>query len=174
MDLPPNYRLNMELDLQSLFGLHVHSCTHWLRHRTPPHPPRIWAHIRERYWSAKIDDISVTSYPQPISYPPSSRSSSEPALTPPPHYPWTPGIPVRFLACNCGMLLHCSTSILLLWHMLLCRQPAGLYSLQSHCWYAANCPPDSIRHAKSPDLQMGMKCYRGDPNTSVMPSCMGH
>jgi hypothetical protein len=31
--------LNMELDLQSLFGFHVHSCTHWLRPRTPP--PRI-------------------------------------------------------------------------------------------------------------------------------------
>jgi hypothetical protein len=27
----------MELDLQSLFGLHVHSCTHWLRPRNP-HP----------------------------------------------------------------------------------------------------------------------------------------
>jgi hypothetical protein len=50
-------RLNMELDLQSLFGLDVHSCTHWLRHRTPP--PRIWAHIRGRYWSAKIDYISL-------------------------------------------------------------------------------------------------------------------
>jgi hypothetical protein len=25
------HRLNMELDLQSLFGLHVLSCTHWLR-----------------------------------------------------------------------------------------------------------------------------------------------
>ncbi len=47
----------MELDLQILFGLHVHSCTHWLRPRTPP--PRIWAHIRGRYWSAKIDDISL-------------------------------------------------------------------------------------------------------------------
>ncbi len=42
-------RLNMELDLESLFGLHVHSCTHWLRPRTPP-APRIWAHIRGRYW----------------------------------------------------------------------------------------------------------------------------
>jgi hypothetical protein len=34
--------VNMELDLQSLFGLYVHSCTHWLRSRTslppPPHP----------------------------------------------------------------------------------------------------------------------------------------
>jgi hypothetical protein len=29
----------MELDLQSLFGLHVHSCTHWLRPRNPLHHP---------------------------------------------------------------------------------------------------------------------------------------
>jgi hypothetical protein len=42
-------RLNMELDLQSLFGLHVHSCTRWLRPRNAaPPPPRIWAHIRGR------------------------------------------------------------------------------------------------------------------------------
>jgi hypothetical protein len=33
-------RLNMELDLLSLFGLHVHSCTHRLRPRIPP--PRIY------------------------------------------------------------------------------------------------------------------------------------
>jgi hypothetical protein len=33
------HRLNMELDLQSLFGLHVHSCPHWLRHRHSHHPP---------------------------------------------------------------------------------------------------------------------------------------
>ncbi len=32
--------------------------THWLRPRKPP-PHRIWAHIRGRYWSAKIDDISL-------------------------------------------------------------------------------------------------------------------
>jgi hypothetical protein len=34
-------RLNMELDLQSLFGLHVHSCSYWLRPRnaTTPLPP---------------------------------------------------------------------------------------------------------------------------------------
>ncbi len=25
----------------------------------PPPLPRIWAHIRGRYWSAKIDDISL-------------------------------------------------------------------------------------------------------------------
>jgi hypothetical protein len=29
------HRLNMALDLQSLFGLHVQSCTHWLS--PPPH-----------------------------------------------------------------------------------------------------------------------------------------
>jgi hypothetical protein len=53
-------RLNIELDLQSLFGLHVHSCNHWLR--PPQHPPplpRIWAHIRGRYRSAKIANISL-------------------------------------------------------------------------------------------------------------------
>jgi hypothetical protein len=47
----------MKLDLQSLFGLHLHSCTHRLGPRTPP-PPCIWVQIRGRYWSAKIDDIS--------------------------------------------------------------------------------------------------------------------
>jgi hypothetical protein len=34
-----NYRINMELDRQSLFGLHMHNCTHWLRARKPPQPP---------------------------------------------------------------------------------------------------------------------------------------
>ncbi len=48
----------MELDLQSLFGLHVHSCTHWLRPPQPP-PSPIWAHVRVRYWSAKLDDNSL-------------------------------------------------------------------------------------------------------------------
>ncbi len=37
----------------------MHSCTHWLRPRNSPPSPRIWAHIRGRYWPAKIDDISV-------------------------------------------------------------------------------------------------------------------
>jgi hypothetical protein len=32
------HRLNRELDLQSLLGLHVHSCTHWLIPHNP-HPP---------------------------------------------------------------------------------------------------------------------------------------
>ncbi len=47
--------INMELDLQTVFGLHVHSCTHRLRPPPPPHR----THIRVRYWSAKIDDISL-------------------------------------------------------------------------------------------------------------------
>jgi hypothetical protein len=50
------HRLNMELDLQSLFGLHVHSCTHWLRPRNPP-PHLGSSHIRGRY--GQIDDISL-------------------------------------------------------------------------------------------------------------------
>jgi hypothetical protein len=33
--LQAEHRLNMKLDLQSLFGLHVHSCTLWLRPRNP-------------------------------------------------------------------------------------------------------------------------------------------
>ncbi len=32
------HRLNMEVDLRSLFGLYVHSSTHWLRPRNP-YPP---------------------------------------------------------------------------------------------------------------------------------------
>jgi hypothetical protein len=35
------HRLNMELDIQSLFRLHVHSCSHWLSPRNPPPPPRM-------------------------------------------------------------------------------------------------------------------------------------
>ncbi len=54
------HRLNIELDLRSLFGLLVHSCAHWLRPPNSPSPsPRIWAHKRGRYWSAKLDDISL-------------------------------------------------------------------------------------------------------------------
>jgi hypothetical protein len=33
-----NHRLSMQLDLQSLFGLHVHSCIHCLRPRNPLPP----------------------------------------------------------------------------------------------------------------------------------------
>jgi hypothetical protein len=31
-------RLSMELELQSLFGHHLHSCTHCLKPRSPPSP----------------------------------------------------------------------------------------------------------------------------------------
>jgi hypothetical protein len=46
----------MELDLQSLFGLHVHSCSHWLR----PRNPRIWAHIRALLVSQDRRHLFVT------------------------------------------------------------------------------------------------------------------
>jgi hypothetical protein len=49
----------MKLDLQSLFGLHVLSCTVWLRPRNPPPPPPLPAFglIYEgaiSQWSAKM------------------------------------------------------------------------------------------------------------------------
>jgi hypothetical protein len=47
-------RLNMELDLQSLCTAVLFGCDP----ATLPPPPRIWAHLRGRYWSAKIDDVS--------------------------------------------------------------------------------------------------------------------
>jgi hypothetical protein len=53
-----SYRLNMELDLHSLFW----SCVQLYSLAETPQPspsPRIWSHIRGRYWSAKIDDISL-------------------------------------------------------------------------------------------------------------------
>ncbi len=60
----------MELDIQSLFGLYEHSCNHWLRNWDPTTPlsARILAHIRGRYWSAKIDDISLWPPAKPQRY----------------------------------------------------------------------------------------------------------
>jgi hypothetical protein len=49
------HRLNMELDLQSLFGLPCAAVL--ISYKTQHPPPRIWAHIRGRYWSAEIDNI---------------------------------------------------------------------------------------------------------------------
>jgi hypothetical protein len=48
--------VNMELAPQGLLGL---LCTAVLMGGDPQFllSPRIWAHIRGRYWSAKIDDI---------------------------------------------------------------------------------------------------------------------
>jgi hypothetical protein len=37
--------LNRELDFQSLFGIHVHSCSHWLRLLIPP-PPHLGSYTR--------------------------------------------------------------------------------------------------------------------------------
>jgi hypothetical protein len=55
----PTHRLNMEVDLQSLFGLLVTWCAHltligWDLASTLPIPPH-WG----LYWSVKIDDISL-------------------------------------------------------------------------------------------------------------------
>jgi hypothetical protein len=68
------HRLNMELDLQSLFGL---LCTVQLYSlaKTPQlsPSPSFWAHTRGRYWSAKIVDISLLSPGLPP--PPTPRST---------------------------------------------------------------------------------------------------
>jgi hypothetical protein len=45
----PQVKYSFELDLQSLSGLYVHSCTHWLR----PYP-RIWAHTYCMYTRALL------------------------------------------------------------------------------------------------------------------------
>ncbi len=59
---PSHYRLNMELELQILFGPHVHSCTYWLSPRNT-HPPFLhlgsYSTYEGRYWSARLDDISL-------------------------------------------------------------------------------------------------------------------
>jgi hypothetical protein len=55
--------LNMEVDLQSLFGLHVTLCEQlYSLSETPqlPPPPAFGLLLRGRYWSAKIDDISLS------------------------------------------------------------------------------------------------------------------
>jgi hypothetical protein len=52
----------MEEDLQIYLGSmlrDVHSCTHWLRPRNSLPPPALGLVLRGRYWSAKIDDISL-------------------------------------------------------------------------------------------------------------------
>ncbi len=61
--LGATHRLNMELDLQSFFGLHVTWCEQLYSVSETPHPPssppRIWTRLRGLYWSAKIDDFSM-------------------------------------------------------------------------------------------------------------------
>jgi hypothetical protein len=54
-------RLNMELDLQSLLWLLCTAVLYSLAETSQllPPSPRIWAHLRGRYLSAKMDDISL-------------------------------------------------------------------------------------------------------------------
>jgi hypothetical protein len=67
-----DHKLNMEVDIQRLFGPHVTWCaqlyslaeTPQTPPPSPPQSPCIGTRIRGRYWSAKIDDISL--------YPPGS------------------------------------------------------------------------------------------------------
>ncbi len=61
-----NQRLNMELDLL---------CTAVLIGWDPPYP-RIWAHIRGHYWSAKIDDITLPCWEQEFAYIRASNSTN--------------------------------------------------------------------------------------------------
>ncbi len=49
------HRLNIELDLKSLFGLLCTAVLIGWDPATPP-TPRVGPHIRGRFWSAKIDD----------------------------------------------------------------------------------------------------------------------
>ncbi len=59
-----DHRLNMELDLQSLFGLPVHSCTHWLRPPQPPypHPLYLGSHTKALLVSQERQHILVTAW----------------------------------------------------------------------------------------------------------------
>jgi hypothetical protein len=58
----PQHRLNMEVGLQSLLGLHVTWCAQLYSlaetPQLPPSPP-FGLVLRGRYWSAEIDDISL-------------------------------------------------------------------------------------------------------------------
>jgi hypothetical protein len=56
----------MELDLQSIFGLQCKAV--YLLAETPQllPSPRIWAHLRGRYWSAKMDDPLILNLPAPF------------------------------------------------------------------------------------------------------------
>jgi hypothetical protein len=52
--------LNMELDLQSLFGFHVYSCTHWLRLRNSPLPLHLGSYTRALLVSKDRRHLFVT------------------------------------------------------------------------------------------------------------------
>ncbi len=54
------HRLNMEKDLKSLFGPHVHSCTHLLRPRNPPPLPHLGSYTRVLLFSQDRRHLFVT------------------------------------------------------------------------------------------------------------------
>ncbi len=57
------HRLNMELDLQSLFGFHVHSCTHLLTLRNPtPLPPHLGSYTRALLVNQERRHLYVTHW----------------------------------------------------------------------------------------------------------------
>ncbi len=67
-----NHRLIIELDLQSLFGLLVHSCTHWQRPANPPPPtphsvitPHLGSYTGALLVSQERRHIFVTSWVVP-------------------------------------------------------------------------------------------------------------
>ncbi len=108
---------HIKLDLLSLFGLHAHSCTHWLRPRNSPNP-LIWAHIRGRYWLANIVDISlwppVLSYAV-LSWPCNSILLAFTSLSPPP------------LLLGCCRFTHWVSR----WKRYLCCRAVDLYPVAS-------------------------------------------
>ncbi len=56
----PNLQFSCTVDLQSLFGLHVHSCTHWLRPRNPPPAPHLGLYTRALLVSQDRRHLFVT------------------------------------------------------------------------------------------------------------------
>jgi hypothetical protein len=52
----------MELDLESLFGLLVHCCTHWLRPRNTPPPPAFGSYMRALLISQDRQHLFVTPW----------------------------------------------------------------------------------------------------------------
>ncbi len=62
LGIPGIIGLNMGLDLQFIWAHYVHSCIDWLRPRNPLFPSHLGSEYEGgRYWSAKIDDISLRS-----------------------------------------------------------------------------------------------------------------
>ncbi len=60
---PTESKQNIELNLQSLFGLHVYSCTHWLRpHNTPPIPPHLGSYTRALLVSQDRRHLCITPW----------------------------------------------------------------------------------------------------------------